>query len=439
MSAVSASPAGSSTQEYTIRVPKNSNKKFHVMKFTSDRDVDFRKWTNVKMERENNMKEFKGMDEDQPKFKGIRDGGVGENASYYVFTHAADGAIDAYPLQEWYNFQPIQRFKALRNKTMNFFSLMLRKRLRPDAEDDGDEGEEGKKGKKGAAKKDLTISELDEWMNSSDDSGSEKEEGEKDSDEEKKKKKAKKGAAAAKKKKKKGSDDEASEFEETKQLKGVAEEDALRKLLTSDEDSEAEGSGEKSGAEDNESGAEDQADNKKMANKKKKKKAGKDTPAAKKKGKKKDDMNSLIAGSSSELSSDSSDGETKPSKGKKEKDAGKSSRSGTPTVPAKAEGAEPVAVKRKAEGPAAGSSSGVTPPVKKPRSEGSGEGSMMEEAVRRYLARKPMTTTELLQKFKSKKTGMSSEQLVNVMTQILKKINPVKQTIKGKMYLSIKS
>jgi transcription initiation factor TFIIF subunit alpha len=62
----------------------------------------------------------------------------------------------------------------------------------------------------------------------------------------------------------------------------------------------------------------------------------------------------------------------------------------------------------------------------------------MEEAVRRYLARKPMTTTELLQKFKSKKTGLSSEQLLKVMTQILKRINPVRQNIKGKMYLSIK-
>lgn len=62
-----------------------------------------------------------------------------------------------------------------------------------------------------------------------------------------------------------------------------------------------------------------------------------------------------------------------------------------------------------------------------------------EFAVRRYLMRKPMTTTELLQKFKSKKTGLSSDQLVNTLTQILKKINPVKQTIKGKMYLSIKS
>jgi transcription initiation factor TFIIF subunit alpha len=61
-----------------------------------------------------------------------------------------------------------------------------------------------------------------------------------------------------------------------------------------------------------------------------------------------------------------------------------------------------------------------------------------EEAVRRYLMRKPMTTTELLTKFKNKKTGVSSEKLVETMTQILKKINPVKQTIQGKMYLSIK-
>ena len=67
------------------------------------------------------------------------------------------------------------------------------------------------------------------------------------------------------------------------------------------------------------------------------------------------------------------------------------------------------------------------------------ESGITEEAVRRYLMRKPMTTTELLQKFKSKKTGLTSEQLVNTMTGILKRINPMKQTIKNKMYLSIKA
>lgn len=61
-----------------------------------------------------------------------------------------------------------------------------------------------------------------------------------------------------------------------------------------------------------------------------------------------------------------------------------------------------------------------------------------EETVRRYLSRKPMTTTELLQKLKSKKTSLSSDQLVPQIAQILKKINPEKQMVKGKMYLSIK-
>jgi len=47
------------------------------------------------------------------RFRGNREGGIGENASYYVFTHASDGAIEAFPLQEWYKFQPIQRYKSL--------------------------------------------------------------------------------------------------------------------------------------------------------------------------------------------------------------------------------------------------------------------------------------------------------------------------------------
>lgn len=196
------------------------------MRFNATLNVDFSKWTQVKMERENNMKEYKGIEEEMPKFgagsefgrdareearrkkfgitsrkykpedqlgfkiwrknwkkfKGIREGGVSENAAYYVFTHAADGAIEAFPLHEWYNFQPIQRYKALsaeeaeqefsrRNKVMNYFSLMLRKRLRNDEEGaDDEEIIEGGKGKKPSKKeKDLKISEMDEWMDSDDD------------------------------------------------------------------------------------------------------------------------------------------------------------------------------------------------------------------------------------------------------------------------------
>jgi len=42
-------------------------KKYHVMKFTSSVNIDFSKWTQVKMERENNMKEFRGIEEEMPK------------------------------------------------------------------------------------------------------------------------------------------------------------------------------------------------------------------------------------------------------------------------------------------------------------------------------------------------------------------------------------
>lgn len=37
------------------------------MRFNATLNVDFAQWKLVKMERENNMKEFRGMDEDTPK------------------------------------------------------------------------------------------------------------------------------------------------------------------------------------------------------------------------------------------------------------------------------------------------------------------------------------------------------------------------------------
>lgn len=60
-----------------------------------------------------------------------------------------------------------------------------------------------------------------------------------------------------------------------------------------------------------------------------------------------------------------------------------------------------------------------------------------EEAVRRYLSRKPITTTQLVTKFKTK-SNLSSEQLVSIIALLLKKINPEKKMIKNKMYLSLK-
>lgn len=47
------------------------------------------------------------------RFRGVREGGITDNSSYYVFTHGSDGIINAHKLEEWYNFQPMQRYKTL--------------------------------------------------------------------------------------------------------------------------------------------------------------------------------------------------------------------------------------------------------------------------------------------------------------------------------------
>ena len=38
------------------------------MRFNNSVNVDFGKWSQVKLERENNMKEFRGAEEEQPKY-----------------------------------------------------------------------------------------------------------------------------------------------------------------------------------------------------------------------------------------------------------------------------------------------------------------------------------------------------------------------------------
>lgn len=503
------------------------------MRFNATLNVDFGKWNAVKMERDLALQHNRAIEEEIPKFgagseynrdlkeelrrkrfginpkkfkpesqpwilktgkngkkfRGIREGGVGENAAFYVFTNAPDKSIEAYPLNEWYNFQPIQRYKSLtadeaelefgrRKKVINYFSLMLRKRLKGDEADDGldEAADEKKPGKAKGKAKELKISDMDEWIDSDDDdSDASSKDGEKekasDNEEDKQNKKKKKGEEEAKKKKKKRDvDDEA--FEESddgdeegreldyisdssdavsdletqvdKEMKGVAEEDALRKLLTSDEDSDEEREKSNDDEEKEEQEKEQRDKDAKEAKEKKKKKAKKLA-----KGEKKE--------SSSDFSTDS-DSDAEPEKKKvKKKEAAGTSRSASPGPESSA-----ASLKRKGQGSSLpsdlttpdSSNSPVNTPAKKPKMEAvilpssfSGVVSsnskddygITEEAVRRYLARKPMTTTELLTKFKNKKTGVSSEKLVDTMTQILKRINPVRQTIMNKMYLSIKA
>lgn len=399
----------------------------------------------------------------------------------------------------------MQRYKSLtadeaelefgrRKKVINYFSLMLRKRLKGDEVGEGlglDDGEDKKAGGAKKAKEQLKISDMDEWIDSSDDDSSEadedKEKNKEDSDNNeekaKNKKKGKKAEAAKnKKKKKRDVDDEA--FEESddgdeegreldyisdssedisdlevqvdKEMKGVAEEDALRKLLTSDEDSDEEKkSGEDEDREEEEKRerregkeAKEGGSSKDRKNKKNKlKKASKDGGGKKE--------------SSSDFTTDS-DSDAPPEVQEKKKNAKKkenpiSSRSASPapdssSLQKRKAGVSGTSLPSDLTTPDS-SNSPINTPAKKPKldtlslpasfagvvsSQSKDDYGITEEAVRRYLMRKPMTTTELLTKFKNKKTGVSSEKLVDTMTQILKRINPVRQTIMGKMYLSIK-
>lgn len=157
---------------------------------------------------------------------------MSENAAHFVFTQTKDGSIEAFPLNEWYNFQPIQRYKAMtaeeaeeefgrRRKCVNLWSMKMRMKLKNKDEEEAEDPEDKPvKGSKGGDKKKLMISEMDEWMDSDDASSSEEEEEgaekkkEQNSDAEEEKAKKQKGkvkAQNAKKKKKRDVDDEAFE------------------------------------------------------------------------------------------------------------------------------------------------------------------------------------------------------------------------------------
>lgn len=69
-SASSGTSAPAHVQEFTVRIPKNLKKMHHVMRFNANLGVDFAQWKNVKMERENNMRDARAMEEEMPKFGG---------------------------------------------------------------------------------------------------------------------------------------------------------------------------------------------------------------------------------------------------------------------------------------------------------------------------------------------------------------------------------
>uniref|UniRef100_A0A8C7JUP4 Transcription initiation factor IIF subunit alpha n=1 Tax=Oncorhynchus kisutch TaxID=8019 RepID=A0A8C7JUP4_ONCKI len=403
------------------------------------------------------------------RFKGTKKGGITENASYYIFTQCPDGAFEAFPVNGWYNFVPQAKHRTLtaeeaeeewgrRNKVVNHFSIMLQRRLREQErgpDDDDEEGEKGgkKKKKKGGRGGDLRIHDLEDDLElSSDESDSSGGEGEERRDKPKKKEGDVKGKGK-KKKKKRGSDSEANEDSDDGDFEGLevdymSDESRTLTLFTgideaseSEEESEEEKQNEEEGKEEEEE------------------EEGKKTPVQtkKKRGSSFSSLESLLIRYHREKK------RTPPKRGGGRGSGGSSrtgSRPGTPsidsastsnTLRAAASKLEQV-VGGSSESPAAkrlkmeSSSTAVTtqspapsgkstpqPPSGK-STPSSSDVQLTEEAVRRYLIRKPMTTKDLLKKFQTKRTGLSSEQTVNVLAQILKRLNPERKNVNDKMH-----
>ncbi|XP_078091092.1 general transcription factor IIF subunit 1 isoform X1 [Mustelus asterias] len=439
-------------------------------------------------------REFKA--EDQPwllrvngkagrKFKGQRKGGVTENASYYIFTQCPDGAFEAFPVNAWYNFVPVAKHKTLtaeeaeeewgrRNKVVNHFSIMLQKRLKDQDRDDGDEEEEKQKKGKERKKKgnDLRIHDLEDDLEMSSDENDE--ESDEDRSGKKDTKAPKKGKAAAKRKKKKASDDEAFEDSDDGDFEGQ-EVDYISDDESSDNNEEEaekgkadkgeegpKGIDESAASESSEESEEEKPNEEKDEEEEEKKSAAPD----KREKKKKDSSDESESSDESDIESEAASAlfmlkkKTPPKKdwkGSNNSSRG-NSRPGTPTpqistsstLKAAASKLEqgkrqagsaetPVAKRLKMDAGAQSASGKSTPQPQSGKSTpSSGDIQLTEDAVRRYLIRKPMTTKDLLKKFQTKKTGLSSEQTVNVLAQILKKLNPERKMINEKMHFFLK-
>ncbi|XP_061299864.1 general transcription factor IIF subunit 1 isoform X2 [Pezoporus flaviventris] len=500
---------GTSSQmvtEYVVRVPKNTPKRYNIMAFNAADRVNFSTWHQARMERDLSnkriyqdeelpesgagsefhrrlreearrkkygiiLREFRA--EDQPwllrvngkagrKYRGVRKGGVTENASYYIFTQCPDGAFEAFPVQHWFNFTPLAKHRTLtaeeaeeewerRNKVLNHFSIMQQRRLRDQDEEDEDKEKVAKK--KGG---ELRIHDLEEDLElSSEDSEGSEGEGEKAAE-------AKKAAPGGKrKKKKKGSEDEAFEDSDDGDFEGQevdymsdessssVEEEVGKEKVTKEEEGPK-------GIDEASESSED-SEEEKAPEEKEEEEEEKPAPTPQEKKKKKDSSDESQTSEESDIDSETSSAlfmakKKTPPKRERRGSATSSrgnSRPGTPTEPPPSTGStlraaasrleqgrrippEPPAAKRLKLEP------GPQPPSGNPLPAAGQEVQLTEEAVRRYLTRKPMTTKDLLKKFQTKRTGLSSDATVNVLAQILKRLNPERKVIGDKMHFSLK-
>uniref|UniRef100_G3QDJ2 Transcription initiation factor IIF subunit alpha n=1 Tax=Gorilla gorilla gorilla TaxID=9595 RepID=G3QDJ2_GORGO len=505
-------PSSQNVTEYVVRVPKNTTKKYNIMAFNAADKVNFATWNQARLERDLSnkkiyqeeempesgagsefnrklreearrkkygivLKEFRP--EDQPwllrvngksgrKFKGIKKGGVTENTSYYIFTQCPDGAFEAFPVHNWYNFTPLARHRTLtaeeaeeewerRNKVLNHFSIMQQRRLK-DQDQDEDEEEKEKRGRRKASE--LRIHDLEDDLEMSSDASDAS--GEEGGRVPKAKKKAPLAKGGRKKKKKKGSDDEAFEDSDDGDFEGQ-EVDYMSDGSSSSQE-EPESKAKAPQQEEGPKGVDEQSDSSEESEEEKPPEEDKEeeeekkapTPQEKKRRKGAAHVAPIL---------EARVGPWRPAKKKtppkrERKPSGGSSRGNSRPGTPSAEGGSTSSTLRAAAskleqgkrvsempaakrlrldaGPQSLSGKSTPQPPSGKTTPSSGDVQVTEDAVRRYLTRKPMTTKDLLKKFQTKKTGLSSEQTVNVLAQILKRLNPERKMINDKMHFSLK-
>uniref|UniRef100_A0A671UYA9 Transcription initiation factor IIF subunit alpha n=1 Tax=Sparus aurata TaxID=8175 RepID=A0A671UYA9_SPAAU len=496
--------SSSSATEYTVRVPKNTSKKYNIMAFNAGDRVNYdlncthhshtesEMTSSARMERDMSARRIYGEEEtqegaagsefgkkqreearrkkfgivtrefkveDQPwilkvngkagkRFKGQKKGGVTENASYYIFTQCPDGAFEAFPVHGWYNFTPLAKHRTLtaeeaeeewgrRNKVVNHFSIMLQRRFREQERGEDDEDDADKSGKKkkkaGGRGGDLRIHDLEDDLEmSSDNSDSSMGDG---------KMSVKDTGKGKGKKKKRKSNEEALEDSDDGDYEGL-EVDYMSDESSSDEEPEK---GKPSKAEEHPKGideaseseeeSEEEKQNEEEAKEEEEEEEGKKTPVQmekkKKKGRGRGSAGSSRTGSrpgTPSIDSASTSSTLRAAASKLEQGKRQTQGPATDSPAAKRLKMEP-----STQSPVPSGKSTPQPPSGK-STPSSSDVQLTEEAVRRYLIRKPMTTKDLLKKFQTKRTGLSSEQTVNVLAQILKRLNPERKNVNDKMH-----
>uniref|UniRef100_A0A915L0V7 Transcription initiation factor IIF subunit alpha n=1 Tax=Romanomermis culicivorax TaxID=13658 RepID=A0A915L0V7_ROMCU len=462
-------PGGS---ELVIRVPKvitSDNRKLSVLKFGACSDIDLNDWSteNLELQRENNESIFVP-DDDQPKsgvgsefgkqareearrkkmgysktkyckdnqpwllsvnsgsskqckkYRGIKEGTVSQNVDYWVFVRQNDNTLEAYPVDDWYAFMPIGRYKTLdadeaeekfsqRNRILNQFALKIKEQLQGLENNDETDGkaksskdrevddEKAKVKKKRKPKKSKKADEEGENFIASADSDDGDDEGREvdymsDTD-------------------LSVSSEEEPEVKIRQALIGVDEEEGIKKLIESDDEEN-----EQDQQEDDENGD---------VNVDKVKKFDAKLSTLRTVGADEEDKGS-------ESSSDSEDPDEENVKSPFFMKEVKKPESG-PSSSTEA-GDEPSAKRKIKEEPASGTPA-KKPKVDKEKIETTG---ITEDEVRRYLQRKPQSSKELVAKFKPRCQGMSKAEVVKLLADILKRLGPEQVERNGTMYFSLK-